>query len=72
MEPPPVPPTPTPIPVEVSVDSPLMDALLKGPVMPTVPLPDEDAESARGKKLNMAKKAKALFARSPKVKAKGV
>lgn len=51
-----------------------MDALLKGPLMPTVPLPDEDAQPAQGK-LNVARrmgKAKALFTRSPKVKAKGV
>ena len=69
-----MPPSPTPISVEVSIGSPLMDALLKGPVMPTVPLPDENAQPAQGK-LNMAKrmgKAKALFTRSPKVKAKGV
>ena len=50
-----------------------MDALLKGPVMPTVPLPDEDAQPAQAK-LNVARrmgKAKALFTKSPKVKTKG-
>lgn len=64
---------PTPIQAEVSVGSPLMDALLKGPVMPTVPLPDEDAQPAQAK-LNVARrmgKAKALFTKSPKVKTKG-
>jgi hypothetical protein len=39
-------------------------ALLKGPVMPTVPLPDENAQPAQGK-LNVAR-------RVSKVKAKGV
>jgi len=58
--------------VEVTVGSPLMDALLKGPVITTVPLPDEDAQPAQGR-ANAARrmsKAKALFTRSPKVKTK--
>jgi hypothetical protein len=52
-----------------------MDALLKGPVITTIPLPDEDAQPVHQGKANAARrisKAKALFTRSPRVKTKAV
>ncbi|KAF9483889.1 hypothetical protein BDN70DRAFT_873290 [Pholiota conissans] len=65
--------TPEPItipppPPEVPLGSPLMEQLLHGPVIPTVPLPDEDAPMpyvAKSKKDGKSR-AKALFKRSSK------
>lgn len=65
-EPNPIPPTP--MPQEVPLGSPLMAQLLNGPVIPTVPLPDEDAPAPHMMKMKKDRrsKAKALFTRSSK------
>ncbi|KAF8951107.1 hypothetical protein BDZ97DRAFT_1889732 [Flammula alnicola] len=65
---PPIPPTPTPL--EVPLGSPLMAQLLNGPVISTVPLPDEDAEVPQEvvkPRKDRKSRAKALFIRSPKL-----